>query len=379
MTANRLFFSILSFVTLTACSSLPPDPDSNLGGSLGSSPRGIAAQADRRESYNHGGQHNFNSATPLGTKVIETTQKEDFKRDLSTFKDPRAVSENYEYQTNREDILARHTFVLAGADRKLGHHVAFFESRHQHHALVKLDFDFTGTGLKPEAINPKDLAAGKTLFETKILKEGSGAPTLPKGEYYAVQVSPLNPEFELVTIPTGITQKFLGSFSTINGAGKVTRFNPKGADVIVRITGVYHFSRLYTSETADDLQYMIFSANDPKEKSRVILAHLIRGNLPEASNGGTTNVEQMLEAEILSPRPFAFSDGAVLQIQNHSSVELLQPDSEVDAVLTKGGATPPPNATQNLKLKIKRDVYNRQFGIDPSQEAVRERLRNGRN
>lgn len=354
------------------------DPDSNLGFFKAPSKRDIAAQSDERERYAHKGSHNFDPGTPKGTTVVDTNDKDKFRAALSTFKDPKAVSENYEYQVNREDVVARHTFVLAGADRKLGHHVAFFESRHQHHALVKLEFDFTGAGLKPGAVNPADLKAGRTLFETKILKEGTaGSPALPPNQYYAVQVSPLNPEFELITIPTGITRTFLGSLATITSDGKVTRFNAKGADVVVKITGVHHFSRMYVKESASTLQYLAFSANVPGNKAKLVLSHVIQGSLAVTPDDGSLNMEQMLEAEIVEPAGFDLKEGSIVQFQDRPTYALLQTGDVVEGNFFREGGAEVANTdtTPKIKLKIGKVAYSRRIGIDAGQDAVRKKVR----
>ncbi|MEQ1669960.1 MAG: hypothetical protein ABL893_03795 [Hyphomicrobium sp.] len=97
------------------------DPDSHLGFFKAATKRETAAVTDERERYEHKGSHNFNPGTAKGITVVDTENKDQFRAKLATFKDPKAISENYEYQVNREDVIARHTFVLAGADRKLGY------------------------------------------------------------------------------------------------------------------------------------------------------------------------------------------------------------------------------------------------------------------
>lgn len=351
----------------------PYEPDSNMGTFKPLPPRDAAALKDQREKYNHGGEHNFNAATQHGINILETDNKNTFLTELRSKepKDPKAISENYEYKTNQEDILARHTFVLAGDDRKIGHHVAFFESRHQHHAIVRLELDFTGAGLKPGAISAADLKAGKELFENKILKEGLGkVPSLPSGEYYAVQVSPLNPEFELVTIPTGLTKTFLGSLATITSAGKVTRFNQKGADVLVKITGVHHFSRLYVQESTDKLRYLAFSANASDNKSKIILAHLIHGSLKDVGSNGELNIEQMLEATVVEPSDLEVKDGSVLDFDGRAANAVLKTGEEAEASLLKENGE-----RVSVKLKIGKTSYFRPLGIDAGQDAIRKKLR----
>ncbi len=386
MPFNRFALATLTSLVaylMAGCQSTPDhvaieDADSNLGYVKSAPNRSVAAKSDEREGYVHGGSHNFHPGTSHGPIAIDTNDKTKFQTDLSTFKDPKAASENYEYQTNREDILARHTFVLAGADRSLGHHVAFFESRHQHHAIVKLEFDFVGADVKKGVIKPADLKAGQTLFETKILKEGQqGVATLPKGQAYTVQVSPLNPEFELVTIPTGITRTFLGSLATIDEKGKVTRFNAKGSDVVVKVKNVFHFSRMYLKEFPRDLQYMTFSANAPENKARYVLAHVIQGTLPKAAKDDALNVEQMVEADLVEPTSAVIKDGSVLKLENRAVDALLKTDETVEAKILRDGTAEGGDvaAAPVVKLKIKKVLFSRVMGIDPSQDAIRKKLR----
>lgn len=358
------------------------DPDSNMGFVQAPPKRGVAAEGDTRVSYAHDGAHNFNPGTAKGITIVDTTDKAGFKKALASpkFVASKAVSENYEYETNREDILARHTFVLAGADRKLGHHVAFFESRHQHHALVKLELDFTGAtkvpGLAAGLPKAANLKAGKALFEAKILKEGTpGVPALPPGSYYAVQVSPKSPEFELVSLPTGVTASFLGSLATITSEGAVTRFVDEG-DVVVKITGIHHFSRMYTGESPSALQYMAFSANEPGNLAKVVLTHLIMGTLQSAPEG-FLNVEHMIEAEIVEPAGFAIKEGAILQFEDRPTYALLQPGDVVEGFYYPKGTSDRQTvgSTQKVKFKVGKVAYERPIGIDGGQKKIREKFR----
>lgn len=384
-----LLLSIVAF--LSACggaekraevSAASEDPDSYLGAFVSRQDREMAAESDSRERYAHGGTHNFNPGTARGTSVIDTNDKAKFQRDLGTkkFTPAKAVSENYEYETNREDVIARHTFVLAGVDRTLGHHVAFFESRHQHHALVRLEFDFVGKGVA--GVKAADLEAGRKRFEADFLKN----KPLPAGQFYSVQVSPLNPEFELVTIPTGVTRTFLGSLSVIDvkNGSRVTRFNDKGADVVVKVAGVYHFSRMYTAESPSDLQYLGFSARDAADPSRVVLAHVIQGSLASPPPNAL-NVEHMVEAKIVAPADFRLKDESIIEFSadTRPTYALLRPQTdrepgeEVEGVVVRDGGQDVVNkgAAQKVTLRITKLLYDRPIGKDAGQDAVRRKVR----
>lgn len=324
----------------------------------------------REASYAHGGNYNFNPKVGPVVPVedVDATLAQRQQQKIKNLQTPDLVitkKQHYHYQPNVDDIVARHTFVLMDTSRTLGHHVAFFQSRHQHHVVLKLKYDFSGKGLSP--VDQKSVLAGQAIFNNTILK------STPKSGFYSVQVAP-GTNFELMTIATGNTRKFKGIFTDgIVGLSPLgARFSdPKKAafDVIVEVEAVHHFNRMFASEDELDLQYMVFK-NKGADANSYVMVHLINGKLKKEVTGTVQdlNIEQAL---IVKSANTNILEGTIVKINGRTPTQLLRPTDKIQSVILRTGFDE--DGTLNntvLDFEVGSQIYNRSIGIDPDQRKI---------
>lgn len=325
----------------------------------------------REASYAHGGKYNYNAKVapvPAPADVdpglvgkIQQRTKNSQSPDLVITGGAHA----YHYQPNADDIVARHTFVLMDAAKTVGHHVAFFQSRHQHHVVLKLKYDFSGNGLAA-GTEKNAVKAGQTIFNNTILK------TKPKSGFFAVQVAP-GTNFELMTIATGNTRKFKGIFTDgiIGISPTAARLNPSAPfDVVVEVEAINHFNRMFVSEDEKDLQYMAFKNNGGAPGSYV-LVHLINGKLKPAATRQEQdlNIEQAL---IATSANTALPDGTIVKINGRTAAQLLNPNDKIETIILRTGFDEA-GALNNsaVGFNVVSQTYKRAIGIDLGQPKAR--------
>lgn len=326
----------------------------------------------REASYAHGGKYNYNAKVAPVTPVadVDPSLVSKIQQRTRNSQNPDLVitggGHTYHYQPNADDIVARHTFVLMDAARTVGHHVAFFQSRHQHHVVLKLKYDFSGNGLAA-GTEKNAVKAGQTIFNNTILK------TKPKTGFFAVQVAP-GTNFELMTIATGNTRKFKGIFTDgiIGITPNAARLNPSAPfDVVVEVEAVNHFNRMFVSEDEKDLQYMAFKNNGGTPGSYV-LVHLINGKLKPAATRQEQdlNIEQAL---IATSANTALPDGTIVKINGRTAAQLLNPNDKVDTAILRTGFDEA-GALNNsaVGFSVVSQTYKRAIGFDGSQEKARQ-------
>lgn len=327
----------------------------------------------REASYVHGGKFNYNPQVSPVTPAADVDQNlvQNHQQKVFNNETPNLVvtkKQNYHYQPNVDDIVARHTFVLMDAAKTLGHHVAFFQSRHQHHVVLKLKYDFSGAGLS--AADRRSVQAGAAVFQNVMLK------TKPKTGFFAVQVAP-GTSFELMTIATGNTRKFKGIFTDgiiglTQGASRLTK---SMFDVVVEVEAIHHFNRMYVSETANDLQYMVFK--EGSAPNSYLLVHLINGKVKNV----VTRQEQDLNLEqalIATSDNVSIKDGTIVRITNRTPLQFLAPADQVStAVLRSGFEESSVENGSNLNFEVKSQIYRRAIGFDSSQQGARDAFLNG--
>lgn len=363
------FFVVLALI-LSGCTHSTTQPEA--ARLTASSVDGV--DETREASYAHGGHFNYNAkvapvtpAADVDPELVRRHQEKIFNNqtpDLVITK-----QHNYHYQPNVDDIVARHTFVLMDASKTVGHHVAFFQSRHQHHVVLKLKYDFSGSGLS--AADKKSVQGGQIAFTNTILK------TAPKTGFYAVQVAP-GTNFELMTIATGNTRKFKGIFTDgiIGITPGATRLTKSMFDVVVEVEAIHHFNRMYVSENENDLQYMAFK-NNGGEPNSYVLVHLINGKLKQVvtRQEQDLNIEQALLATADNAN---LLDGTIVKIAGRAPAQLLAASDKVSSTILRTGfdETGALNNTP-VNFNVVSQTYKRPIGFDGSQAAARDAFLNG--
>jgi|GEM_PF-4996330 len=352
--------------------------------------REVAALDDSREKeipYPGDGKFNFNPGMAEGPKPIRVANAEQFleKRIVNPTEVYPVETNNFKYRVNENDILARHTFVLAGlkktgeiatAGKKIptfeaiGHHVALFESRHQHHGLVKLKFDFSD----PEII-------GKSIQE--MLGRAAGTKKPVKGPFFAVTVSKENVSFELVRIPTGTIRRFKGKLVETNVKGVLLDVTGQQFDVMVEILELLHFNRMYVNnDKPENLRY-IAHPNAADEGKTMILTHLVQGRISEDKTA--YNFEQMLQVRQPGGKVSTVPAGSILLMkkkdgaQDRPAQDLLKPkESGIRAIFTREGTKEliNPNASGDVELEVVAEIYKRPIPLDDKekQDDLRKKL-----
>lgn len=275
--------------------------------------RGVSAVTDQPVPHNHGGMYSFNPA----------------------------VNE-YEYTPNAEDIIARHSFIMLGSEKKIGYHVSFFESRHQHQVILKMNFT---QGNKP--LDIKKLPNPKNGFISATVAAGN--------------------DFPLFTIGTKKTTKFPVTFfdGIIGGApGNAVATAP----TTLTVEQIYHFNRMYTVDTPEGAQYMAFK-NDPKKPNEYILAHMIQG-LRE-NNG--PNYEQIVIANV--DGGMAIDDGSILVLKNQDDENPIQNGQKLSgAYFRKGFNEKFEDMKTMINFTVAKQIHNREVPIDAGQPAAKKKL-----
>ncbi len=258
-------------------------------------------------------------------------------------------SGSYDYEKNDEDIIARHSFMLLGADLSIGHHIAFFESRHQHQVIIKMKLTEKKAGLLKQ-------------FKTVKPKNGFYSATVAKGT-----------AFELYTLagegPSGKkTTKFpVKFFDGIIGAG--TEVTAQTIDGDLEVAGIFHFDRLFVSEKSDSRQYIAFKA-DPLNPKKYILAHVVRGVEKDVMNS-----EQVVAATLSSINGTNdIPDGSILILGGGNRPILGATEVFGASFFRKGLAEPSEDSQSQVEMKVDSVIHQRRFGIDPGQQKARDDL-----
>lgn len=275
--------------------------------------RGVSALTDTPTAHQHGGKYSYN-----------------------------AVENVYEYTPNEEDIVARHSFILLGNDKKIGYHISFFESRHQHQVIIKMDL--------------VDAKSGKPFDFSKLPK--------PKNGFISVTVA-AGTAFELYTIANGTTKEFpVTFFDGIIGSGKAIATKPTN----LKVTQIFHFNRMYASERASSSQYMIFKSNNPKKPTEHIAAHMITG----LRDNNEANFEQVLSTTIAG---VDVPDGSIITVENPLDTIPLSEQETYKAVFSRLGLDEKaPLPTDIVGITVDTEIHNRPVPIDPGQAAAKKAL-----
>lgn len=276
--------------------------------------RDVNALTDKPTPHKHGGSYSYNPSQAV-----------------------------YEYMPNEEDIVARHSFIMLGADQSIGYHVSFFESRHQHQVILKMDF--------------RDAKTGKKFDMSKLPKPVNGfiSATVAAGT-----------AFELYTIANGSTQEFpVTFFDGIIGSGKAVKTNPTN----LRVEKIYHFNRMFASERAKNSQYMVFKTNNPKNAKEYVMAHVIQG-LREKN---LANYEQLVVSTLTSATPI--EDGSILVLDGQDDTVPLQLNQTIMADYLRAGFDEKTTVPfETVTLTVNSQTHLRDVPIDAGQKAAKEAL-----